>query len=52
MTKQIDPAKSATDRPALVFEIPPEALSAGVEALCDFEEDRGIRGHVGFSTFY
>ena len=26
----------------LTFIIPPEALSAGVEALCDFQDDRGV----------
>jgi hypothetical protein len=35
MTKQIDPAMSATDRPALEIEITEEMIEAGADALAD-----------------
>ena len=37
---------------ALTFEIPPDALTAGVEALCDFQDDRGVSyGELALSVF-
>lgn len=47
MTKHIEPAKPASDRPVLEIEVTQEMVEAGVEALCEMRYGSSPENIVG-----